>query len=149
MHPESGVAYFVTFDIRRGMLHNTMKDKRRILILEDDDMLGEMIEALLSIRNFEVYVLKDSSHMVEVVLKHAIQLILLDKVLQAEDGLEICQFLKKNQTTAHIPVMIMSGHHNIMTECFAAGADQFIAKPFDLKLFLERLENMWAARTLQ
>ena len=149
MHPESGVAYFVTFDILRCMLHNTMKDKRRILILEDDDMLGEMIEALLSIRNFEVYVLKDSSHMVEVVLKHAIQLILLDKVLQAEDGLEICQFLKKNEATAHIPVMIMSGHHNIMTECFAAGADQFIAKPFDLKLFLERLENMWASRTLQ
>jgi len=126
-----------------------MKDKRRILILEDDDMLGEMIKALLSIRDFEVYVLKDSSHMVEVVLKHAVQLILLDKVLQAEDGLEICQFLKKNHATAHIPVMIMSGHHNIMTECFAAGADQFIAKPFDLKLFLERLENMWAARTLQ
>lgn len=140
---------YLKCSIRRGLLHKTMKDKRRILILEDDDMLGEMIKALLSIRNFEVYVLKDSSRMVEVVLQHAVQLILLDKVLQAEDGLEICQFLKKNHATAHIPVMIMSGHHNIMTECFAAGADQFIAKPFDMKLFLERIESMWAARTLK
>ncbi len=84
----------------------------------------------------------------EVIHRHNIQLILMDKVLHSEDGLDICEQLKKNPSTAHIPVMMRSGHRDLQEICIAAGANQFIAKPFDVKLFLAKLEEMWAERNM-
>lgn len=58
---------------------------------------------------------------------------LLDRQLPDQDGLEICRFLKHQEATMNIPVVIISGSNNIKTLAIDAGADAVIEKPFTIK----------------
>jgi CheY-like chemotaxis protein len=60
-------------------------------------------------------------------------LFLLDKQLSGIDGLEVCRFLKNQESTKHIPVIMISATPNIASLARAAGADDVIQKPFPIR----------------
>jgi CheY-like chemotaxis protein len=68
-------------------------------------------------------------------------LFLLDKQLSGVDGMEICRFLKGQDSTRDIPVIIVSASPNLDQQAKAAGADGFIEKPFQMKFMLELLRK--------
>ena len=68
-------------------------------------------------------------------------LFLLDKQLPGVDGMEICRFLKTQDSTRDIPVIIVSASPNLDKQARAAGADGFIEKPFKMKLLLDLLKK--------
>jgi len=57
-------------------------------------------------------------------------LILRDVLLSGEDGCEICQRLKDNEQTRHIPVILLSAHAGLRETADECGANDFLAKPF-------------------
>ncbi|MFC3199712.1 PleD family two-component system response regulator [Parapedobacter deserti] len=105
--------------------------KKQILYVEDD---GDMLEVVAEFMQFEDYhVIKDSGKTLDKKLKqHAVGLILLDENLNWGWGSDLCQRLKANEETAHIPVVLISAIRNIDEIAEQCGADTYIRKPFDI-----------------
>jgi len=67
-------------------------------------------------------------------------LYLLDKQLSGSDGLAVCNYLKTNEQTKEIPVVMMSAYPNVEELALNAGADGFIEKPFAVQSFLKAIQ---------
>jgi CheY-like chemotaxis protein len=68
-------------------------------------------------------------------------LFLLDKQLSGMDGLDICRFLKTQESTKNVPVIVISATPNIDELAKAAGADDVIGKPFPIKVLRQMIAN--------
>src|SRR5580704_3685729 len=106
---------------------------KQILLVDDD---RDILDALR-------FVLEDAGYIVtttqngedaEQLLKQKLlpDLIILDALLSGKDGREICLMLKSNKKTQKIPIMMISAHPQIEDSIIKAGADAFIAKPFNI-----------------
>jgi CheY-like chemotaxis protein len=68
-------------------------------------------------------------------------LILLDVLLSGKDGREIVKYLKRKAETKAIPVIMFSAHPSAEETARAAGADDFLAKPFDIEVLLDKIAH--------
>jgi CheY-like chemotaxis protein len=68
-------------------------------------------------------------------------LLLLDIWMSGQDGRDICKYLKKNPTTKNIPIILVSASRDIMQSAKNAGADDFIAKPFEMETLLDKVRH--------
>jgi DNA-binding response OmpR family regulator len=66
---------------------------------------------------------------------------ILDKQLSGVDGLDICKFLKRNEKTKHVPVIMLSANPNIKKQAALAGADAALEKPFKIKLLRQMIDK--------
>lgn len=110
---------------------------KEIFIVEDDDGIREMIEFLLMSENYLVKSFPNVSTFQETVSVKIPDLFLLDIMLPDGNGLDLCKSLKESKTTQKIPVVLMSAHATIKR---MEGADDFIAKPFDIEELLKRIK---------
>lgn len=107
---------------------------KRVLVVEDDKFIGEVIAASLDGQGYSVDIVPDSVHVWRYLKRHRPSLILLDLALPNEDGLTICKKLRNVPTTAKTPIIIisaMSQPPNVRA-AIEAGANDFIKKPFDI-----------------
>ena len=65
--------------------------------------------------------------------------IILDVLLSGKDGRLICQKLKSQEETQHIPIIMMSAHNNARQSVATVGADDFLAKPFEADELLAKI----------
>lgn len=110
--------------------------------MDDDLDILIVMEALLKMNGYEVAVTTKGEEAIFKAESFCPQLILLDVRLSGSDGREICKSLKSAQTTCNIPVIMVSAHPSGITDMKKYGADDFIAKPFDVKFLLNRIENL-------
>jgi DNA-binding response OmpR family regulator len=110
----------------------TDKNGNTILVLDDDPDIGTMIRVMLEFRGYEVIVTEKASELFDTLGKRSASLVITDLLLSGDDGTEVCQRLKQNPATSNIPVIMFSAHPNARELCLRAGADEFMAKPFDL-----------------
>lgn len=104
-----------------------MKDK--ILVIEDDNDIANLIKDYLEIDNFEVIIAGDGSKGVELAKDSSIKLIILDIMLPLLDGVEVCKQIRKNST---MPIIMLSAKSGEMDKILTlgVGADDYITKPF-------------------
>lgn len=119
-----------------------MKGDRNILVIDDDSGIGEMLKILLELNGFSVSVTEKPDEAEAFIEKKDIDLILLDKLISGVNGIEVCARLKNNETTANIPILMMSALHEAGEKCKSAGANDFIAKPFDMDELLGKIQNL-------
>ncbi|MFT3910948.1 MAG: response regulator [Ferruginibacter sp.] len=74
--------------------------------------------------------------------KFSPQLIIMDINLPGDDGRYICRDIKENKVTMHIPVILCSARHDLLTEHAAFLADDFIEKPFETSAILIKIEKL-------
>lgn len=112
----------------------------RILVIDDDRDIRDIIRLVLELEGFKVDEL-DSGHFVdETILSFKPQLILLDVMLGDMDGRQICRDLKKQSKTQDIPIIIISATHGSKHLLGAlCGADDYISKPFDIDNLISRV----------
>ncbi|HEX8968184.1 MAG TPA: response regulator transcription factor [Chloroflexota bacterium] len=110
-----------------------------ILVVEDDASVADMLTELLESSGYRVRVAPTGAAARAEVEQHAPDLIVLDLVLPDEDGLVLCSVLKN---IANVPILICSGTHRRRDAVLSLklGADDFIAKPFDVYDLLARVE---------
>jgi DNA-binding response OmpR family regulator len=115
--------------------------KRRIIIVEDDPAISDILSIMLKRNGFDVeeFILGEPL-MRE--LKTLPDLFLLDKQLTDIDGLEICRHLKTEPATREIPVIIVSATPDLQSQAFDAGADAFIEKPFTSRTLLGKIAEL-------
>jgi len=118
-----------------------------ILVIEDEKNIRRILEYWLRFVGFKVYQAEDGLAGLKLARKKKPDLILLDWMMPEMDGLEVLNELKRNRKTKHTPVFMLTAKNGIgnMDDAYAAGADDYITKPFD-EVFLgntikEKLEQ--------
>ena len=109
----------------------------KILVVEDDIDISEALTIALTEEGYEVKALTDGDLVIEEVSKFNPDLIFLDILLSGIDGRRICKELKANPRMNKIPVCMLSAHAEISKTIKAYGADEFVAKPFDIDQILQ------------
>jgi len=116
---------------------------KKILIVDDEPDILEFLQALLEDEGYSVAIMDKGDFLEKLPLGALPDLILLDMLLSGKDGRQIVRRLKSQEQTRHIPVIMFSAHPSAEQTAREAGADDFIAKPFDIDDLLNRV-----ARTL-
>ena len=109
--------------------------KIRILVAEDEPTTLKMTQRRLEYEGYEVRIAEDAeAAVVQAQARPSVHLILLDVRLPKGDGYEVCRRLKREAGTAHIPIIVITATESagdaLATKCLAAGADDWLAKPF-------------------
>ncbi|GAA3961981.1 hypothetical protein GCM10022246_13980 [Pedobacter ginsengiterrae] len=113
--------------------------KKRIHILEDDQEIRNVIEILLKEEGFELQLSSTFSELKKNIQDAMPDLFLLDVMLPDGNGAEICEDLKTDIFTKHIPIIVMSAQNNSEQKAIDAFADDYISKPFDIDEVLKRI----------
>lgn len=114
---------------------------KKIWIIDDDDGILDGFQAMLESEGFEIKTSLSSDILQEITKENMPDLILLDVLLSGIDGREICKQMKQNETTKHIPIVMLSAAPNVKKAVKEAGADDFISKPFEMKDLLSMIEK--------
>ena len=110
--------------------------------MDDDPDIGTMIKMMLEYKGYTVTV-SDRADLAQQILNNGgVDLIIMDMLLSGVNGTDLCIDLKKNHSTSHIPVIMISAHPNAKEICLEAGADEFISKPFDMHDILSKIDQL-------
>jgi two-component system alkaline phosphatase synthesis response regulator PhoP len=124
----------------------SMGDK--ILVVDDEWEIRDLLSRFLTEQGYEAILASNGEEAIEVAEKENPQAILLDIVLPVIDGIEVYKRLKAEELTLTIPVIMMTGLAYSKVDAIEAGADDFLAKPFDLVEVLFRLKSVLRVRYL-
>jgi two-component system alkaline phosphatase synthesis response regulator PhoP len=116
--------------------------KGKILIVEDDRDIVEMVEYNLKGEGFETLSAFDGKQGIESAGREQPDLIILDLMLPVIDGFEVCRIVKNNQATANIPIIILSAKSQETDKVVGLelGADDYVTKPFSPRELIARIK---------
>jgi len=110
----------------------------RIVVIDDDRGVLDSIVDALEFTGYQVEgSTKDGEYLNQAFQRGLPDLVILDVFLSGQDGREICSELKSRESTRRIPVILISAHPEAKETAFEAGADDFLAKPFELDALLD------------
>lgn len=112
--------------------------KESILIIEDDTDIRISLETMLGKKGFNAF---GVSELDIGKLQEIPDLILMDFYLPGKTGNEVCQTIKNNPATTHIPIIMMSALPTAKKSCFDAGAVAFVDKPFKISELIATIEQ--------
>lgn len=116
-----------------------MAEKQRILIVDDDENIAELISLYLMKECYETYIVNDGEEALRVFPDFKPNLILLDLMLPGIDGYQVCRELR---TTSQVPIIMLSAKGEIFDKVLGLelGADDYMIKPFDSKELVARVK---------
>ena len=106
--------------------------KQKILVVEDDPEVCDLIVTCISSENWNIFTAKDGIEALEKIFQGSVDLIILDINLPRLNGFDLCQIVKTNKKTKDIPVLILSAsaQRSEIDQGFRMGADDYITHPF-------------------
>jgi two-component system phosphate regulon response regulator PhoB len=116
--------------------------KSKILILEDENSLVEVLSYNLLRDGYEVIVAKEGPEGLRKTQMLLPDLVILDLMLPGLNGLDICRELRASPRTTGIPILMLTakGEETDQIVGFAMGADDYVTKPFSVKVLLQRIK---------
>jgi DNA-binding response OmpR family regulator len=118
---------------------------QRILAVDDNADILEVLQMVLEDSDYEVETLSDGSLLLDKIREHRPDLILLDIMLGNLDGRELCKTIKLRKDTHSIPIILISAGYNSSDIFNPNGADDFLAKPFDISELLGKIQTQLSA----
>jgi PleD family two-component response regulator len=117
--------------------------KARLLIVEDDFDISNMLQIYFSGQNFDVDVAPRGSVALEKTRHNLPHLIVLDIMLPDIDGFEVCRILRTNIRTSHVPIIFLTQKDERSDKLagLELGADDYITKPFDIEELKLRVQR--------
>ncbi len=117
--------------------------KARILVVEDDLDIANMLQIYFSSQGYEVELAPRGSDALEKTRQSMPHLIVLDIMLPDIDGYEVCRRLRTSTRTSHIPVIFLTqkDERSDRLQGLELGADDYITKPFDIEELRLRVQN--------
>ncbi|MCH4889502.1 response regulator transcription factor [Acidaminobacter sp. JC074] len=115
---------------------------KKILIIEDDDHIIELLKFNVENNGYEVDVAMDGREGLNKAINDLPDLILLDLMLPSIDGIDICKKLKSKDRTKDIPIIMLTakGHETDKILGLEIGADDYITKPFSVRELMTRVK---------
>jgi two-component system phosphate regulon response regulator PhoB len=118
--------------------------KERILIIEDDEDIQELIVYNLTKDGFRTLSAMSGEDGLKKARNEHVDLIVLDLMLPGVDGLDVCRALKKEGKTSAVPVIILTakGEESDVVAGLELGADDYVVKPFSPKILMARIKTV-------
>ena len=115
---------------------------KRLLVVDDEPDILEFLQIILEEEGYEVVTSDKGEYLEHLHNGELPHLILVDVLLSGKDGREIVKYLKRNPETKHIPIMMFSAHPSAEETARQAGADDFLAKPFQIEVLLAKIAHL-------
>jgi signal transduction histidine kinase/DNA-binding response OmpR family regulator/ligand-binding sensor domain-containing protein len=121
----------------------TTSKKETLLVVEDNDDLRHFLVMELSPK-YKVFEAADGGEGGKLALSKSPDLIISDVMMPKVDGVELCKRIKSNVQTSHIPVILLTARtsEELKMTGYQSGADEYLAKPFNLEMLLLRIEKL-------
>ncbi len=125
-----------------GVSH--LMTKPRILIIEDERGLTEVLSANLQREGFDVILAHDGQEGLRKAQMQIPDVVILDLMLPKMEGLEVCRELRSGERTRTIPILILTAKAEETDQVvgFSMGADDYVTKPFNIKVLLQRVKAL-------
>ena len=125
--------------------------KPKILVIEDERALVEVLSYNLGREGFEVLVSHDGQDGLRQAQIKLPDLVVLDLMLPLKSGLEVCRELRMGTRTREIPIIMVTAKAEETDQLvgFATGADDYVTKPYSIKVLVERIKKVLRRRQLQ
>jgi CheY-like chemotaxis protein len=116
----------------------------KVLLVDDDPSFLEMMRTVLPTEGFHVISTTVSREAMELARAEGVRAVLLDLMMADMDGFEVCRRLRNDPATSHLPIVILSaaGGSDVVKRVTAAGADDYLIKPFDNEEVVSRLAEL-------
>lgn len=116
----------------------------KILVIEDDPNILKLISHTLRREGYEVITASDGSEGLRKVIESHPHLVVLDISLPGLDGYQVCHQLRSEQTTSHLPVIMVTAmsRPSDQRRGFENGADDYLPKPFMLSELVTRVQSL-------
>ena len=123
---------------------NSIMGKSRILLIEDERGLTDVLSYNLNREGYETLVAHDGTEGLRKAQMQLPDLVILDIMLPGIDGLEVCRQLRAGKQTSKIPILMLTAKSEEMDQVvgFTVGADDYVTKPFSVKVLLERVRAL-------
>lgn len=153
---ETSITYQPTFISNTLAVYSNMSDdiitekddkKVSILLVEDNPQLLRFLSDEFS-KDYNVYTATNGIEALKVTEEYPIDIVVSDVMMPEMDGIELCDRLKNNLATSHIPVILLTAKSDEESTMagFKSGAEAYVAKPFDPQLLALRVKNILRAR---
>ncbi|RXF72435.1 hybrid sensor histidine kinase/response regulator transcription factor [Arcticibacter tournemirensis] len=122
-------------------------NKLNLLLVDDNEDLLNTLKSTLS-EYYNVFPAKNGLRALDTIKKEEIDIIVSDVMMPEMDGLQLCKKLKAEINTSHIPIILLTAKNSVddRVECYNAGADGYVSKPFELKVLVARINNFIAQK---
>ena len=116
--------------------------RNRILIIDDEPAIREMVAMALELADFEVLEAENAQQGHEIIVDERPDLVLLDWMLPAVSGIELARRLKKDDATNEIPIIMLTAKNDEDNKIqgLDVGADDYITKPFSTRELISRIK---------
>ena len=116
--------------------------KEKILIIEDEKDINELIQYNLEKEGYRVTAAYDGQGGLDAIKKEVPQLVILDLMLPEIDGLEVCRLIKQGDRTRHVPIIMLTAksEESDLVVGLQLGADDYVTKPFSPKVLVARVK---------
>lgn len=121
-----------------------MSDQKKILIVEDDELMIKILQFVLKKEGYQLTIAKDGLNAIERIPVIEPDMVLTDVMLPYKSGLEVINFIKDKYPT--MPVIVLSAlgeEERTVVEAFKLGADDFVAKPFNPNELILRVKRLF------
>lgn len=123
-------------------------EQTRLLVIEDDATIAELLTFNLEQAGYRVLHERDGSAGLRAALAYDIDLVILDLMLPQLDGITVCQQIKHQRPGLPVIMLTARGDSETLVEGFAAGADDYVTKPFKLVELFARIRARLRADTV-
>jgi CheY-like chemotaxis protein len=117
-----------------------MTRMKKIMIADDDPGIVDAIGIMLEYEGYEVTSTMNGATVLNLNQEYP-DLLLLDIWMSGTDGRDVCKALKERADTKNIPIIMISASKDIEQSAYDAGADDFLAKPFEMNDLIEKIER--------
>ena len=113
----------------------------RLLLVEDDLSLAELLQYRFEAEGYEVHVTGDGDEALILADEQAPDLVILDWMVEGTSGIEICRRLRRDKETAHVPIVMLTarGSEDDRIRGLETGADDYVTKPFSPRELIARV----------
>jgi two-component system phosphate regulon response regulator PhoB len=122
--------------------------KQRILIIEDERALTDVLTYNLQREGYETIIAHDGQEGLRKAQTLLPDLVILDLMLPILNGLEVCRELRAGERTRHIPILMLTAKAEETDQVvgFSLGADDYVTKPFSVKVLVQRIKALQRRR---
>ena len=115
----------------------------KVLVVDDDPEIVTFLSTLLELEGIESSVATSAAAALEQLAQARPDLVLLDIAMPDRDGIDLCKELKRDPRTAEVPVFVVSARpgKDVVERALAAGAEEFIRKPFENAELISRIRD--------
>ncbi|MEY4056378.1 MAG: phosphate regulon transcriptional regulatory protein PhoB, partial [Pseudomonadota bacterium] len=115
--------------------------KPRLLLVEDDPALAELLEFRFAAEGYAVTVTPDGDDALLFAQEEAPDLVVLDWMVEGTSGIEVCRRLRRNKATAAVPIVMLTARdtEDDRVRGLETGADDYLVKPFSPRELVARV----------